>query len=130
MKGTAAILTILLALAQLSHAQAYKNEKVIYLDANGEKTKEKNAVALEQLIKIEDTLYQINFYRIDGPMFKSFRANDPDGKRTTGSTDPGDAEGQIDSSRYHAGKLLGTGRSFPTAGTPRSFCMTTENWSG
>ena len=108
MKGTAAILTILLALAQLSHAQAYKNEKVIYLDANGEKTKEKNAVALEQLIKIEDTLYQINFYRMDGPMFKSFRANDPDGNALTGEYRSYDAEGQIDSSgAYHAGKRDG-----------------------
>jgi periplasmic protein TonB len=108
MKATAAILTILLALAQLSHAQAYKNEKVIYLDANGEKTKEKNAVALEQLIKIEDTLYQINFYRMDGPMFKSFQANDPVGNALTGEYRSYDTEGQIDSSgAYHAGKRDG-----------------------
>jgi periplasmic protein TonB len=102
------ILILLLALAQLCHAQAYKNEKLIYFDANGEKTKEKNAVVLEQLIKIDDTLYEINFYQPDGPMIRSIQSDDPDGNVLTGNFRSYNAVGSLDSSgTYQAGKRNG-----------------------
>jgi TonB family protein len=108
MKKTTPILILLFALTQWCHAQAYKNEKLIYLDADGEKTKEKNAVTLEQLIKFNDTLYEINFYRMDGPMIRSFQSNDPDGNRRTGEYWSYDETGRLDSSgTYHAGKRNG-----------------------
>ena len=108
MKKTAPILIFVLALAQLCHAQAYKNEKLIYLDADGQKTREKNAVSLEQIIKFDDTLYAFNFYRMDGPMSRSFRANDPDGNVLTGKYSSYDESGRLDSSgTYHAGKRNG-----------------------
>lgn len=107
MKKIAPILTIALVIAQLCYAQAYKNEKLIYLDANGEKTREKKADVLEQLIKFNDTLYEINLYRIDGPMFKSFFANTPDGA-LTGSYKTYDANGRLDSmGTFDAGRPSG-----------------------
>lgn len=108
MKRITPILTILLAFAQFCHAQAYQNEKLIYLDGNGEKTKERNAIALEQLIKFDDTLYEINVYRIDGPMSRSFDCKDPDGNTLTGDYRTYDASGRMDSSgTYHAGRRTG-----------------------
>ena len=108
MNKTTPILSILLALAGLCHAQAYKNEKLIYLDADGQKTREKNAVVLKQLIKFDDTLYQINLYNINGPMFRSFHANDPDGNVLTGEYLSYDAGGSLDSvGSYFGGKRNG-----------------------
>lgn len=99
---------LLLALVHLCHAQAYKNEKLIYLDSYGEKTKEKNADVLEQLIKFDDTLYQINLYHIDRPMFRSFYSNDPNGNVLVGAYRAYDAMGRTDSlGGYQAGKRQG-----------------------
>lgn len=108
MKKLPLILNMLFAIAQLCHAQAYKNEKLIYLDANGKKTREKNAVVLEQQIKFDDTVYQFNFYQIDGPMFRSFRANAPDGAVLTGIYRSYDSSGRMDTTgNYDAGKRDG-----------------------
>jgi periplasmic protein TonB len=108
MKRKPLILAMLVVIAHLCHAQAYENEKVIYLDGNGEKTKEKNAVVLEQLIKFDDTLYEINVYRMDGPMSKSFRSIDPDGNTLIGDYRSYDGTGRMDSSgTYRSGKRTG-----------------------
>jgi TonB family protein len=108
MKWIALIVTVLLVFLQPGHAQAYKNEKLIYFDENGAKTKEKNAAALEQVIKFNDTLYLFNFYRIDGPMFRSFSTNDPNGNIVNGVYRSYDATGQMDSTGLcHAGKRSG-----------------------
>jgi TonB family protein len=114
MKSVTPILTALLvvmqlfALAQLCRAQAYKDEKLIYLGADGQRTKERKAVVLEQQIKFDDSLYEINFYNIGGPMFKSFRANDPEGTMLNGDFRSYDAGGTMDTAgTFHDGRRDG-----------------------
>jgi protein TonB len=96
MKRITPILTVALILSQLCLAQAYKNEKLIYLDASGNRIKEKSAVVLEQVIKLEDTLWEINLYRIGGPRFRTMRCSDPDGNMLNGQSVYYNAIGEID----------------------------------
>jgi hypothetical protein len=74
---TIVLTAALWALPQLGLTQVYKNEKVVYLDADGNSTKEKRAVSLEQIIPFGDTAWQINLYRMYGPRIKSFWCSDP-----------------------------------------------------
>jgi hypothetical protein len=78
MRKIAPILLLVLSGAQLSVAQGYKNEKVVYLDNAGKPTKEKKAFMLEQFVQLDDTLWEMNFYLKNSPRFKSFRCSDPD----------------------------------------------------
>lgn len=71
---------LLWAIPQSGRSQAWQNEKLIYLQADGSPAKsKKKAVAVEQIIPIADTIWEFNFYRMYGPRIKSFRSNDPDG---------------------------------------------------
>jgi protein TonB len=84
MKKIAPILLLVMSGAQLSVAQGYKNEKVVYLDNAGKPTKEKKAFMLEQIVQLDDTLWEMNFYLKNSPRFKSFRCSDPDGNMLNG----------------------------------------------
>ncbi|HLX66247.1 MAG TPA: hypothetical protein VKR41_04600, partial [Puia sp.] len=58
---------ILWTLPKLGLTQAYKNERILYLDARGNPVKEKHAASIEQLIPLGDTVWEINDYRMYGP---------------------------------------------------------------
>jgi periplasmic protein TonB len=74
----ALILLLVLSGAQFCLAQGYKNEKVIYLDNAGHPEKEMNAFMLEQIVQLDDTLWEMNFYLKNSPRFRSYRCSDPD----------------------------------------------------
>jgi periplasmic protein TonB len=90
------MLIILLTASQGASAQAYKNEKLVWLDAAGKRTREKEAAALEQVIRLGDTLWEINLYRINGPRFRSLQSSDPDGNMLNGQYISYNGIGQID----------------------------------
>jgi len=95
MRKIAPILLLILSGAQFGFAQGYKNEKVIYLDNAGKPIKEKKAFMLEQVIQLDDSLWEMNFYLKNSPRFKSFRCSDPDGNTLNGqyiSYDNGQAD--------------------------------------
>jgi len=95
MRKIAPILLLVFAGAQLCVAQGYKNEKVIYLDNAGHPAKEKKAFMLEQIVQLDDTLWEMNFYLKNSPRYKSFRCSDPDGRTLNGqhvSYDNGQAD--------------------------------------
>ena len=72
---------ILISTVLLSQAQ---QQKLIYLDDNGKSVSEKKAVTLEQHLKINDTLYEVNTYTIDGPRSTSIQYSDPKGEILNG----------------------------------------------
>jgi protein TonB len=79
MRKIAPVLVLVLALSHSGVAQAYKNEKVTYLDDSGQPIKEKKARFLHQVVQLEDTLWELNYYFRHGPRFKSFHCSDPEG---------------------------------------------------
>ncbi|MBS1601876.1 MAG: energy transducer TonB [Bacteroidetes bacterium] len=72
---------ILIGTFLLSNAQ---QQKLIYLDDNGKSVSEKKAVTLEQHLKINDTLYEVNTYTVDGPRSTSIQYSDPKGETLNG----------------------------------------------
>ncbi len=114
---TIVLTAALWALPQLGLTQVYKNEKVVYLDADGNSTKEKRAVSLEQIIPFGDTAWQINLYRMYGPRIKSFWCSDPDGKLLNGSYISYSANGRRDTSgHYKRGQRSGHWYFYTAAG--------------
>jgi periplasmic protein TonB len=108
MKRTTLILIAVLAMSQLCRAQAYKNEKLIYLDASGKRTKEKSAVVLEQVVKLDDTLWEINLYQAGGPRLRTMRCGDPDGNTLNGQSVYYNATGERDTiGSYFRNKRVG-----------------------
>jgi protein TonB len=107
MRKIAPILLLLLSGAQLSLAQGYRSEKVVYLDEAGHPAKEKKAFMLEQIVQLDDTLWEMNFYLKNSPRFRSYRGSDPDlstlnGQYTTYKN------GQIDTAgNYYKGVRTG-----------------------
>jgi TonB family protein len=71
----------LLTITLLSNAQ---QQKLIYLDDNGKSVSEKKAVTLEQHLKINDTLYEVNTYAVDGPRSTSIQYSDAKGETLNG----------------------------------------------
>jgi hypothetical protein len=74
------VLALLGALPHWSVAQTRQKENIIYLDDNGQPVKEKKASFLEQVIQFDDTLWEYNFYRKNGPRITSVRSSDAEGK--------------------------------------------------
>jgi hypothetical protein len=68
------------AIPYYSTAQTRQKENIIYLDDNGQQVKEKKASFVEQVIQFNDTLWEYNFYRKNGPRITSIRSSDADGK--------------------------------------------------
>lgn len=75
----AIVVALLAAISQRSTAQVYQHEKIVYLDEGGQPTKDKKAVQLHQIIQLDDTLWEFNYYKMNGPRIKSFRTNDASG---------------------------------------------------
>jgi TonB family protein len=108
----APITVVLIALyAILSPAVARsqdQNEKLTYLDETGNPVKEKKAVFLQQVIHIDDTLWELDFYHIHGPRIKSFRCRDEQGKILNGRFVSYSASGWADTiGEYVNGKRSG-----------------------
>jgi len=57
---------------------------VLYLDVDGNTTREKNAVIIEQIVQIDDTIWEHNLYRVGRPMVRSVRYSDPAGSIPNG----------------------------------------------
>jgi hypothetical protein len=87
---------ILWTLPKLGLTQAYKNEKVVYLDAGGNPVKEKRAATIEQIIPLGDTVWEINYYRMFGPRIRSYRCSDPEGQMLNGNYYTYSANGLLD----------------------------------
>ncbi|GGB06034.1 energy transducer TonB [Puia dinghuensis] len=105
---TAASGLVLMLLSLSSLAQSYKNEKLIWRDENGQQCKEKNAALLLQTVQVDDTLWETNLYRIDGPRVVSFQSNTADGTMLNGRYITYSFRGQVDTfGNYHNGKRTG-----------------------
>ncbi|HEY4289735.1 MAG TPA: energy transducer TonB [Puia sp.] len=74
----------LFALALLSAYATHAQEKIIYLDEDGKTVKEKKAVILEQQVKLNDTLWEVNTYSNNGPRSTSKQFSDEKGKVLNG----------------------------------------------
>jgi periplasmic protein TonB len=77
-------LVLALGLSQSGMAQGYQNEKLAYLDAEGNPAKEKKAIILKQVVQLDDTVWEINFYLKNGPRLKSYRSKDAIGTLLNG----------------------------------------------
>lgn len=99
------------------HAQAYRGEKLAYLDATGNPAKEKKAVLLQQTIQFNDTLWEFNFYRMHGPRLKSFRCRDAQGNIFNGRFISYSSFGRADTiGEYSNGKRTGQWNIFSSQG--------------
>ena len=95
----------LLLLTLLSNAQ----QKLIYLDDNGKSVSEKKAVTLEQHVKINDTLYEVNTYAVDGPRATSMQYSDSKGETLNGRYITYDRKGRGQTvGQYSHGQKEGT----------------------
>lgn len=107
MKNTLSFL--LLLLSRLCMAQQYESEKVTYLNEDGKHTKEKDAVIIEQRLKLDDTLWEFNTYTPNGPRIKSLQSRDENGKTWNGRYATYDRKGNIQASgNYKMGNKEGT----------------------
>lgn len=86
--------TALWVIPQVALTQTYKNEKVIYLDADGHPTKLKKAALIEQVIQFGDTLWEFNIYNQPGHCIRSIQCSD--------------AEGNVFNGRFVSYSLFGT----------------------
>jgi len=84
MKKIIPILFVMLTSSAICLAQPYSNQKLTYLDENGQPTKEKKASFLRQQAQISDTLWENNFYKIKGPRIISIQSTDPAGNTRNG----------------------------------------------
>jgi protein TonB len=89
-------------------AQPYQNEKLTYLNEDGNSTREKKAIMVRQVVQLNDTLWETNLYRKNGPRVSSLRSKDADGTVLNGSYQAYRADGWEDTLGYfHNGKRAG-----------------------
>ena len=86
---------LLCLLCSFAHAQD-DNNKLIYLDAAGAPVKAKHAKRLRQINRLNDSLYEINLYKMDGPRISSIQSNTADGAVPDGYWISYDARGYAD----------------------------------
>src|SRR5258708_30803867 len=67
-------------LCQVSSAQ----EKLAYFNEDGKPVKEKQAVMLQQRLRINDTLWEFNTYRVNAPRLVSMQSRDEKGNTLNG----------------------------------------------
>jgi hypothetical protein len=105
----AVVLIALCAVLQPAVANSQdQNEKLTYLDETGNPIKQKKAVFLQQVIRFDDTLWELNFYRMHGPRIKSFRSRDDQGNILNGRFVSYSASGGTDTiGEYVNGKRYG-----------------------
>lgn len=105
---TVVLAATLWVLPYTSLSQAYKNEKVLYLDDDGHPAKEKRATILHQIIQFNDTLWEHNFYHQHGHRISSFRSSDANGNVLNGRFVSYSYNGIIDTfGNYKSGKRDG-----------------------
>jgi protein TonB len=75
---------------------SYGQEKIIYYNENGKAVKEKQAVLLEQNLKLNDTLWEVNLYSINGPRRVSMQCSDEKGAMLNGTYISYDRKGFCD----------------------------------
>jgi periplasmic protein TonB len=89
-------------------AQPYQSENLIYLNSDGNPTKEKKAVMVRQVLQLNDTLWETNLYRKNGPRIMSLRSREATGTVFNGSYQTYRADGWEDTlGYYHNGKREG-----------------------
>ncbi len=107
-------------------AQPYQSENLTYLNSDGSPTKEKKAAMVRQVAQLNDTLWEINLYRMDGPRLSSLRSRDADGTVLNGSYIIYRADGWADTlGHYRNGKRDGRWTVF--AGKPLAFELQYED---
>jgi len=67
-----------------SIAQTRENEKIIFLDKNGQPAAEKKAAFQQQIVQVDDTTWEYNFYRKNGPLIRSSQTSDAQGRVLNG----------------------------------------------
>ncbi len=80
-----ALLPLALILSLYSIAQPYVSESLIWLDGQGQPIKKKKAVVLHQVIRLNDTLWEHNFYQVDGPRIVSAQSSEAEGREMDGT---------------------------------------------
>jgi len=93
-------LTFLLSYYCRAH---YASEKMTYLDENGKSCNEKKAILQKQVIRINDTLWEINLYNKDRPRTASMQSNSADGRVLNGRYITYDVNGYVDTMGTCAG---------------------------
>lgn len=78
MKPSVAPFVLAMAVSIASNAQSYLQEQITYLDAKGKETKEKKAFILQQMVQVNDSLWETNTYRKNGPMVLSVQRKTSD----------------------------------------------------
>jgi len=71
-------------------------ERLTYYNEKGTSVKEKQAVLLEQNIKLGDSLWEINLYSINGPRIFSMQCSDAEGHMLNGRYMTYDRKGLCD----------------------------------
>jgi protein TonB len=69
---------VLLVWSVAVHAQPYQQEQLSFLDSKGKQTKEKNAVVLQQIVRLGDTVWKTNTYSARGPLLRSVQRRTSD----------------------------------------------------
>ena len=89
-------------------AQPYQNEKLSYLNEDGNPVREKKAALIRQVVQVSDTLWETNLYRKNGPRISSRRSRDAGGTVLNGTYLTYRADGWADTlGRFHNGKRDG-----------------------
>lgn len=83
-------------------AQGYLSEKVLYLDQDGHSVRQKNAVILQEIIQKSDTLWLINLYHANGPIFRSWETRDPKSATPDGSYLTYSPAGLVDTTGWYS----------------------------
>jgi hypothetical protein len=74
----------LFAVALLSVYASHAQEKIIFLNEKAKAVKERQAVILEQHLKLNDTIWETNLYYINGPRSLSMQSTDEEGDDLNG----------------------------------------------
>lgn len=77
-------------------AQPFQNEKLSYLNEDWKPTREKKAAFVRQVAQVNDTIWETNLYRMNGPRINSLRSRDAEGTVPNGSYCTYRADGWMD----------------------------------
>ncbi|HTI93916.1 MAG TPA: hypothetical protein VL727_25155, partial [Puia sp.] len=86
----------LFVVALLSVYASHAQEKIIFLNEKMKTVKEKQAVILEQHLRLNDTLWETNLYYINGPRSLSMQSTDEEGNNLHGRYIAYDRKGYCD----------------------------------
>ncbi len=92
----------LFVVALLSAYVSRAQEKIVFLNEDGKSVKEKQAVTLEQHLKLNDTLWEVNTYSVNGPRSYSMQFSDEKGRVLNGRYIAYDRKGFCDTVGVYA----------------------------